>query len=164
MIAKPDNGIITGRQLTQGAGEGSGDGTVGAALLAADATISGPVDALGDSAYGTADLLATVIDAGHTPIVKPWPTRPNIPGGFDPDDFGIDHTAGTITCSVGHTAVFTPTRDSDVAAFGTLCADCPLRARCTTAKKGRTITLRPATRCCANTPPRDRPARNRHPG
>ncbi|MBL7502505.1 IS1182 family transposase [Frankia sp. CNm7] len=142
LIAEPDTGIITGCQLTRGGGEGAADGEAGQALLAADSTITSPAEILGDSAYGTADLLSAVVDAGHTPIIKPWPAPANIPGGFSPDAFTINHAAGTVTCPAGHTVpVRTGRTGRRTAAFTEHCADCPLRTRCTTANAGRTVTL-----------------------
>jgi hypothetical protein len=40
-----------------------------------------PVQVLGDSAYGTGELLAAAAEAGHTAIIKPWPLRPAVAGG-----------------------------------------------------------------------------------
>ena len=40
-----------------------------------------------DSAYGTGEALAALHNAGHTPIIKPWPLRPAVEGGFTIDDF-----------------------------------------------------------------------------
>lgn len=144
LVVEPDTGLVTACQLTRGTGEGSADGEVGAGLLAADTTLDGDVEVLGDSAYGTADLLDAVTGAGHTPIIKPWPIRPNVPGGFGPDDFTVDHAAGTVTCPAGHTVTGRTDKDGQlVTAFAERCAGCPLRARCTTAKAGRTVTLHP---------------------
>ena len=46
-----------------------------------------------DSAYGTGELLAAAADGGHTAIIKPWPLRPAVDGGFTLDDFTVDETA-----------------------------------------------------------------------
>ena len=43
-----------------------------------------------------------------------------------------------MTCPVGHTARIRP---GGTAPFAKRCKDCPKRARCTTAKKGRTIVV-----------------------
>ena len=43
-----------------------------------------------------------------------------------------------MTCPGGHTCPLTKCR---TVAFGKLCADCPLRSRCTTAKTGRSMTI-----------------------
>ena len=46
-----------------------------------------PLEVLGDSAYGTGDALEALAKAGHTPVIKPWPLRPAVEGGFNLDDF-----------------------------------------------------------------------------
>jgi len=53
-----------------------------------------------DTAHGTGKKLARLGAAGHTPVIKPWPTRPAAEGGFVLDDFAYDD-AGTPTCSGG---------------------------------------------------------------
>ncbi|TCW24545.1 hypothetical protein EDD19_1061, partial [Dietzia cinnamea] len=40
---------------------------------------------LGDSAYATGDMLATLAGKQWLPLVKPWPTRPAVEGGFGLD-------------------------------------------------------------------------------
>jgi hypothetical protein len=45
-----------------------------------------------------------------------------------------------VTCPNGVTRRITPSR---AVVFGAACRDCPLRARCTTAKTGRTLKLHP---------------------
>ena len=59
-----------------------------------------------------------------------------MPGGFTLDDFTIDDQA--VTCPGGYTRPMSPNR---TVTFGKLCADCPLRDRCTTAKTGRSMTI-----------------------
>jgi hypothetical protein len=95
---------------------------------------------LGDSAYGTGEALDTLNRAGHTPVIKPWPLRPAVAGGFTADDFTIDEAAGTATCPNGVTRPISRTR---AVTFGAACRGCPLRQRCTTAAKGRTLHLHP---------------------
>jgi Transposase DDE domain len=63
-----------------------------------------------------------------------------VPGGFTRDDFAVDLRAKTVTCPAGHTVAITP---ADKASFDWRCGPCPLRARCTTAKHGRTLNLHP---------------------
>jgi Transposase DDE domain/Transposase domain (DUF772) len=100
-----------------------------------------------DSAYGTGEALATLHEAGHTPIIKPWPLRPAVEGGFTIDAFtvtepgsdGLDQP-GSVTCPNGITRPITPTRN---VIFGVACRGCPLRARCTTSTSGRTLRLHP---------------------
>jgi len=134
---EPDTGLITGCALTPASGPEHSDAAVGIALLAEEAD---PVEVLGDAAYGTGELLAAVADGGHTAIIKPWPLRPAVDGGFTLDDFLIDETADTATCPNGLTARITRTR---TAVFGARCRACPLRARCTTSAAGRTLRLHP---------------------
>lgn len=70
-------------------------------------------------------------------------------------DFDIDEDAGTVTCPGRHTRPMGPKR---TVSFGTACAGCPLRHRCTTAKDGRSMTIHPhqdllrAARAQARTP------------
>src|SRR5215204_6423635 len=97
LVAEPDTGLITDCTLTRASGADTGDAAVGLALLAADPTLGGQVQVLGDSAYGTGPMLAALAAAGHTALIKPWPTRSLIPGGFSPADFVVDEAAGTLT-------------------------------------------------------------------
>jgi hypothetical protein len=99
------------------------------------------LEVYGDSAYGSGEARAAYRDAGHDTVIKPGPLRPAVPGGFTIDDFTIDEQAGTVTCPAGHTvAMSARTRTVN---FGPLCAACPLRARCTTAKDGRSTRIHP---------------------
>lgn len=141
LAVEPDTGLVTGCELTKAAGAETSDATVGVDLLTRDDTLDaagGDVEVLGDSAYGTGDALAAILGAGHVPLVKPWPTKPAVPGGLDIDEFTVDEATGTATCPAGITRRIPPTRH---VMFGAACRDCPLRARCTTARKGRMLTL-----------------------
>ena len=63
---------------------------------------------------------------------------------FSKDRFGIDLGAQTVTCPAGFATPIRPARSgegSGTAYFGPVCAGCPLRAQCTTAKGGRTISV-----------------------
>ncbi len=140
LAIEPDTGLITGCELTKAAGPQAADGTVGTDLLGRDDSITEPVEVLGDSAYGTGDALDKLEQAGHTPLVKPWPTRPAVAGGFDIDDFTVDEQAGTVTCPAGATRPISAKRN---VTFGAACRGCPLAAQCTTAKDGRSLHLHP---------------------
>jgi hypothetical protein len=140
VVVEPDTGLITATELTAAAGTANSEATVGLALLAADDTVTGPVLVLADSAYGTGEALAALQTAGHTAVIKPWPLRPAIPGGFTLDDFLIDQAAGIATCPAGLTRPISRTRK---VTFGAACRGCPLRARCTTAGHGRILALHP---------------------
>jgi hypothetical protein len=136
VVIEPDTGLATAVALTKAAGPTSSDSNVGMGLLAADPTIDGPVQVLGDSAYGTGDMLAAVHAAGRTPVIKPWPVRPAVPGGFTIDDFTHDPATATLTCPAGVTRTLSRTR---TVTFGAACATCPLRQRCTTSPRGRKV-------------------------
>ena len=150
LVVEPDTGLITATRLTKTNGTANSDSTVGADLLGTDATIDATIDqmgtdgglegavieVLGDSAYGTGDMLDSLDRAGYVPVIKPWPSQPAVAGGFTIDDFGYDAEAGTLTCPNGVTRTLTKARN---AVFGVACRDCSLRDKCTTAKDGRTV-------------------------
>jgi hypothetical protein len=98
------------------------------------------LEVYGDSAYGSGEARAAYRDAGHDTIIKPKPLRPAVEGGFTLDDFTIDKEQATVTCPAGHIRPMTKTR---TVTFGAVCASCPLRERCTTAKDGRSMTIHP---------------------
>jgi len=96
------------------------------------------LEVYGDSAYGTGQARAAYAEGGHDTVIKAKPLLPAVPGGFTLDDFAIEEQAGTVTCPGGHTRTMSPKR---TVTFGAVCADCPLRARCTTAKDGRSMSI-----------------------
>ncbi|HWH01010.1 MAG TPA: IS1182 family transposase [Pilimelia sp.] len=138
LAVEPDTGLITGCELTKATGAEAADGTIGVALLKGDDSVTGPVEVLGDSAYGTGEVLDMLERAGHVPAVKPWPTRPAVAGGFELDDFIVDEAAGTATCPAGTTRNITTARK---VVFGVACRSCPFVTQCTTSNKGRTLAL-----------------------
>ena len=83
-------------------------------------------------------MLAALDAAGLTAVIKPWPIKPPIPGGFTIDDFTVDEAAGSATCPQGLTRPISPTRK---VTFGAACTGCPLRDQCTTAVNGRKLQL-----------------------
>ena len=97
----------------------------------------------GDSAYGAGAALALLARIGVDPMVKVQ--APHAPGGrFAKDRFLIDLDAGVVTCPNAVTVPIRPLNDGGgYASFGKACRDCPLRARCTTAKDGRVIAISP---------------------
>jgi IS5 family transposase len=137
VVVEPDTGIVSDTALTPASGPDHSDAAVGIDLLAGEPD---PVEVLADSAYGTGELLEAAQQAGHAPIIKPWPLRPAVAGGFTLDDFTVDEDAGTVTCPNHITRSMTRTRN---VIFGVACRDCPLRARCTTSRSGRTLRLHP---------------------
>ena len=142
VVIEPDTGLFTGADLTEAAGPDNHEAVVGLDLLDHDleAPPPGGFEILGDTAYGTGEARAALTANGHTPIIKPAPLRPAVPGGLTIDDFTINEHAGTVTCPNGLTRRLTSKR---TATFGAGCRGCPLRAQCTTAKDGRSISLHP---------------------
>jgi transposase len=142
LVVEPDTGLTTAVRLTKSNGPENSDATVGAELVVADPTIAEAqcVEVLGDSAYATGDMLHALDGRGWTPLVKPWPIKAAVAGGFTIDDFVPDHVAGTLTCPAGITRHLSPTR---VVTFGAACRDCPLMAQCTTARDGRSVKVHP---------------------
>ena len=160
VAAEPGTGLITGCALTVAAGAGSTDADNGVKLAAADrfgdtAPDAAGLEVYGDSHYGTGQARADYAAAGHGTVIKPVPLRPAVPGGFTLDDFAISEDDATVTCPAGHTRPMSAKR---YVSFGPVCAACPLRAECTTAKDGRTLDIRPhegllrAARAQARTP------------
>jgi Transposase DDE domain/Transposase domain (DUF772) len=138
VVVEPDTGLITATALTAAAGAANSEATIGLDLLVADDSIHSPVQVLADSAYGTGEVLAALLAAGHTAVIKPWRLLPVVPGGFTLDDFTVDEAAGTATCPHGVTRPISRTR---IVTFGVACRGCPLRVRCTTSDRGRSLTL-----------------------
>lgn len=154
LAAEPGTGLITGCSLTMAAGEGSGDAENGVALVAADPfagsddhdndgspdNAGGGLEVYGDSHYGSGQARADYRDAGHDTVIKPIPLHAAVPGGFTFDDFTVDEDNHIVTCPAGITRTITAKRH---VTFGAACASCPLRARCTTARSGRTLDIHP---------------------
>lgn len=137
--AEPDTGLITAAILTKAAGTGSGDAEVGTQLIAADDTLDGPGEVLGDSAYGSGQMLCDLAAAGHDPVIKPKPvpTPSGLQNPFTADDFIVDHAGQMVSCPNGVRATFA--NKTRTALFRHACTTCPLRSRCTTAAAGRTV-------------------------
>ena len=143
LVVEPDTGLTTMCELTKTNGPANSDATVGTALVTADPTIDPTIGAedievLGDSAYATGDMLHRLNEKQWTPLLKPWPLKPAVEGGFTIDDFTYDTAAGTLTCPAGITR--NPSAKGTVT-FGAACRGCPLREQCTTSASGRTVLL-----------------------
>jgi hypothetical protein len=164
LAVEPDTGLATAAALTKVTGPENSDAAMGGQLLDTDPTI-GPAPApapdlggcdvsadadagvgeteertevLGDSAYGTGELLGKIKQNGWDATIKPHPLRPAVEGGFTLDDFAYDEQAGTLTCPNQVTRRLSKTRS---VTFGVACRGCPLRDRCTTAANGRTVNV-----------------------
>jgi hypothetical protein len=143
VVVEPDTGLTTMCELTKTNGSANSDATVGAELVVADPTI-GPddIEVLGDSAYASGDMLHTLAsqhdDKKWIPLLKPWPLRPAVDGGFTIDDFAYDTVTGTLTCPAGITRTPSP---KGTVTFGAACRSCLLREQCTTSASGRSVLL-----------------------
>lgn len=132
---EPDTGIITDCALSKASGTDNHEAVIAVALLEGE---DQPLRVLGDSAYGTGEARAALAAAGHVAVIKPIPLRYAVPGGFTIDDFTIDFDANTVTCPARHTATIRPSRS---VSFERHCRTCPLASQCTTAVRGRKITI-----------------------
>jgi hypothetical protein len=134
IAAEPETGLVTECALTAA---NLPDGPTGLGLLAGEPA---GLEVLGDSHYGSGETRAALGAAGHTQTIKPIPLQSAVPGGFTVHDFRIDQQAGTVRCPAGAVA---PITSSGQASFARHCQGCPLRARCTTAKRGRVLRIHP---------------------
>lgn len=140
VVVEPDTGLATAAKLTKTNGPANSDANVGAGLLTTDPTIADDeqIEVLGDSAYATGDMLHTLHGKKWTPLLKPWPIKAAVDGGFTLDDFRYDPDADTLTCP----AAITRKRSAKgTVTFGAACRGCPLRQRCTTSASGRTVLI-----------------------
>jgi hypothetical protein len=138
VAACPETGIITGARLTRAAGEENSEAVVAARFVADHGAAGEPCEWYGDTAYGSGDLRAAIRQAGHAAVLKPGPLLRPVEGGLTLDDFTVDEAAQTVTCPAGTTRPITARRG---VTFGAACRGCPLRARCTTSKTGRSLIL-----------------------
>jgi hypothetical protein len=141
LVVEPETGLSTVVALTKASGPDNSDANVGIDLVTTDPTINQnteKVEVLGDSAYATGQMLHTLQQRGWAALVKPWPIRPAVEGGFTIDDFTYDVEAGTLTCPAGVTRHLARTR---VVTFGVACRGCPLREQCTTSPAGRSVNV-----------------------
>jgi IS5 family transposase len=110
-------------------------------LLADHADAEDKPTVMGDSAYAGPDTMNDLEDDGFEVIAK-VPPATNRDGRYTKDDFSVDIDAGTVTCPAGQTVTIRFARDhSGRADFGERCANCPLRERCTSSPKGRSIKI-----------------------
>lgn len=141
----PDSELITKTSVTPGS---ASDSSVAAELVedltkASSQAEAEPATVYGDSAYGTGSFLTSLRESGITSRCK---TRLAVAPAdhFRKDQFAIDLEQGTVGCPAGNTVkIMFPQKGRGEASFGALCSACSLRARCTSARAGRTITLGP---------------------
>jgi len=65
VVVEPDTGIVTDTALTLASGPDNTDAAVGIALLAEEPD---PVEVLGDSAYGSGEMLDAALDRRAHPV------------------------------------------------------------------------------------------------
>ena len=147
----PDSELITATTVTAG---NVGDGQAVKALLGSEladpdandppedgessSVPEEPLAVYGDSAYGAGSVLDTLEQADAEIMCKVQ--APVAPAGrYAKDAFGIDLTAGTVTCPAGQTVRLGAVKDGHIAHFGHACQACPLADRCTTSTSGRSI-------------------------
>ncbi len=139
----PDSEIITATTVTPG---NSGDADPAAMLLTdilpSEAEAEAEAAVFGDAAYGAGELLKQLDDNGIHNMVKVQPSS-SVKGMFSKDRFIIDANHRMVTCPAGNTAFLAARsgRHAGAAYFGDACTECSLRAQCTTAVGGRTITI-----------------------
>jgi IS5 family transposase len=140
VVVEPDTGLTTVCALTKTNGPANSDANVGAGLVVVDPTIGEDqrLEVLGDSAYATGDMLHQLDGKKWTPLLKPWPLKPAVEGGFTVDDFTYDPDADTMTCPAGITRKRSA---KGTVTFGAACRGCPLREQCTSAASGRALLL-----------------------
>ena len=144
VLSDHDNELVLGVAVTPA---NQADGPQAAPLVAGARAAGVPVtEVLGDTAYGDGDTRESVSDAGAKVTAKTQP--PATTGRFLKTEFVIDPDAPSATCPAGHTTTTTGSnrdhkgRRVTVLKFDdALCADCPLRSRCTTAAHGRWLSL-----------------------
>jgi len=123
-------------------------------------------------AYGTAETLERLEDAGYEGVLAKLTPAKGHDGRFGQDDFQVDLEAGTSTCPAASTAQVCFAKDgSGHADFAGQCTTCRLRASCTTSPCGPSVTIQRRRTCSKPTrrpgpiPPdrRPTPAIHRHP-
>lgn len=143
VITDEDSELVLGVDVRAG---NASDGEGAVPLLGQVMALPGIVIAilLGDMAYSDGDVREAVEGAGAEMVAKVPPVTNS--GRFPKTDFTLDLPAGTATCPAGNvTSDARPARDHKGRAVTRFtfapatCAACPLRERCTTSDKGRSV-------------------------
>ena len=128
LAVEPDTGLITGCELTTAAGPDASEATVGAELARRRSPRLSAANRAGRRCWPTPPTApASCSPRWPTPdtsaMIKPWPIRPAVPGGFTIDDFTVDEAAGTVDLP-GRTS---PARSTAAARsiFGAACRRLP---------------------------------------
>jgi hypothetical protein len=101
-------------------------------------------EVLGDCAYGSGETRQAFVDAGRELVAK-LPQERVIGGRFPKSAFVLDLLQHTVTCPAGHTlGKFQREKDGGkLFHFGVRCRSCLLREQCTTAGRGRSVSVHP---------------------
>ncbi|MGY1868673.1 IS1182 family transposase [Nocardia gipuzkoensis] len=138
----PDSEIITATTVTPAnSGDADAAGQLLADILPSEAEAEAEAAVYGDAAYGAGELLKQLDDNGIRNAIKVQSSP--VKGHFSKDRFVVDLACAMVTCPAGVTAPIAARtgRHTGAAYFGDACTHCPLRGQCTTAAKGRTITI-----------------------
>jgi transposase len=146
VVADVNAGVIVATTVSPGNEVDGASARV--ALEAAQQQVGGQIErAIGDTAYGTHTAREAVKDVVPELIAKSPPVGQK-PGCFSITDFSIDPVSDVATCPAGKQSAKgspvhrAPGPGTRYAFARSDCAECPLRARCTTAEKGpRTLTV-----------------------
>jgi hypothetical protein len=110
-------------------------------LLAPSAAEHDKPEVVGDSAYADGETRDRLGTAGYPVRAKVPPAR-NRADRFTKDRFHVNLDDATVTCPAAQTVTITPSRrGGGKASFAAHCPTCPLRTRCTAARRGRSITI-----------------------
>lgn len=131
---------------TETTSEPEGDNEAGAPPTAEERSAEEPLEAYGDAAYGTAENLKALQQAGVVSNFKVQGPASR-KGKFSKDDFAVDLDAKTVTCPNGECVEIRPAKDGGGRAkFEAACGTCPQRSQCTESKAGRTVEIHPDER------------------
>lgn len=145
VVTDEDSELVLGVEVRAG---NASDGEGAVPLLAQIMALPGIMitTLLGDMAYSDGDVRQAVEELGAELVAKVPPVTNS--GRFPKTDFDIDADAGTVTCPAGNmTADARPAKDHKGRAVTRFtfapatCAACPLREKCTTSDKGRSVVL-----------------------
>jgi len=146
-----DDLVDTDPAASEAASSGEGDPSVGCEPepSLADEEESERPKVYGDAAYGSGEFLSYLEQEGIESGCKTQPPS-NRDSLFPKSHFEVDLDAETVTCPAGLSAPIRRNAAGEgIACFGDACADCPLRAECTKASRGRTIRVGPHERLLA---------------
>jgi IS5 family transposase len=111
-------------------------------LLAGHADDGAKPTVMGDCAYGTAETLERLAEAGYDDVKARVAPARGRQGRFGKDDFTIDLKARSVCCPAGNVAPIRMASDGPGRAdFTPTCLACPLRQACTISAVGRTVTI-----------------------